>query len=206
MSICSLSTDPTSSSWIPRGKGIERITENAVIVDGVAYEVDCLIFATGFEVGTSYTRRSECEVYGRDGITLSDHWSEGMRTFHGFLSHGFPNCFHLGLTQTGLAFNYTYTATGQTRHLAYLIAQVIERGAKSIEATAAAEAEWVDLVSSPGPMRKYQETCTPGYYNVEGKNTGQAFIDNQYPQGPVPFFKMLEAWREKREFDGLIFS
>lgn len=186
------------------GKGIERITENAVVVGGVEYPVDCLIFATGFEVGTSYTRRSECEIYGRDGKSLSDAWSGGMRTFHGIVSHGFPNCFHMGLTQTGLAFNYTYTARGQTEHLAHLVSKVIERGAKSIEASPEAEAEYVQLVSTPGPMRKYQETCTPGYYNVEGKNTGQSFIDNQYPLGPVPFFKMLEAWREKGDLAGLI--
>lgn len=186
------------------GKGIERITEDAVVVDGIEYPVDCLIFATGFEVGTSYTRRSECEIYGRDGQALSDAWADGMRTFHGFLGHGFPNCFHMGLTQTGLAFNYTYTARGQSEHIAYLVRQVFERGAKSIEASAAAEAAYVDLVSAPGPMRKYQESCTPGYYNVEGKNTGQSFIDNQYPEGPVPFFRMLKAWREKGDLEGLI--
>ncbi len=188
------------------GKGIERVTGNAVIVDGVEYPVDCLIFATGFEVGTSYTRRSECEIYGRDGKTLSDAWAHGMRTFHGVLSHGFPNCLHTGLTQTGLAFNYTYTARGQAQHVAYLVRQVLDRGATSIEASAEAEAAYVDLVSAPGPMRKYQESCTPGYYNVEGKNTGQSFIDNQYPEGPVPFFRMLEAWRKKGDLEGLIIN
>lgn len=186
------------------GKGIERVTENSVIVNDVEYEVDCLIFATGFEVATSYTRRSECEVYGCNGKTLSDHWSKGMSTFHGFLTREFPNCFHLGLTQTGLAFNYTYTAGGQADHVAYLISKVLERGATSIEAEPQAEAEYLALVSAPGPMRKYQETCTPGYYNVEGKNSGQSFIDNQYPLGPVPFFDMLAQWREKGDFEGLI--
>ena len=187
-----------------KGKEIERITENSVIVNGVAYEVDCLIFATGFEVGTSYTRRSQCEVYGREGKTLSDHWSKGMTTFHGFLTHEFPNCFHMGLTQTGAAFNYTYTAGGQTEHLAYLVSEVIRRGAKTIETTPEAEAEYVKLVSTLGSMHKYQAACTPGYYNVEGKNTGQGFLDNQYPEGAVPFFNMLAAWREKGDLAGLI--
>lgn len=185
------------------GKGIERVTEHGVVVGGMEYPVDCLIFATGFEVATSYTRRSECEVYGRNGKALSKHWAEGMSTFHGFLTGEFPNCFHMGLTQTGLAFNYTYTAGGQAEHAAYLISEVIERGASTIEAEPAAEAEYLKLVSAPGPMRKYQETCTPGYYNVEGKNTGQSFIDNQYPLGPVPFFDMLKEWRENGNFAGL---
>ena len=41
------------------------MTEHGVVVDGVEYQVDCLIFATGFEVGTAYTRRAEFEMYGR---------------------------------------------------------------------------------------------------------------------------------------------
>ena len=85
------------------GQGVDEVTENGVIVDGIEYEIDCLIFATGFEVGTAYTRQGEFEMFGRDGLSLTDYWSDGMRTYHGFLSHGFPNCFHMGLTQTGLA-------------------------------------------------------------------------------------------------------
>ncbi len=51
-----------------KGRGVERVTENGVVVDGVEYAVDCLIYATGFEVGTEYTRRAGYEMYGRDGV------------------------------------------------------------------------------------------------------------------------------------------
>src|SRR5712672_48427 len=115
-----------------KGKGVERVTENSVIVNGVEYEVDCLIFATGFEVGTAYTRRSEFEVYGRGGLPLSDYWARGMKTHHGFLSHGFPNCFHMGLTQTGLAPNFTYMLEGQATHIAHVMAEVKAREARSV--------------------------------------------------------------------------
>ncbi|MCW8083992.1 hypothetical protein OPV10_09695, partial [Pediococcus acidilactici] len=70
-----------------------RITENAVVVDGRAYELDCLIFASGFEVGTDYARRMGFEVYGRGGTSLSERWRDGVKTMHGFYSRGFPNCF-----------------------------------------------------------------------------------------------------------------
>jgi cyclohexanone monooxygenase len=76
------------------GKGVDRVTAHGVVVNGVEYEVDCLIFATGFEVGTAYTRRAEFGMYGRNGVSLSDAWAKGMRTFHGFLSHGFPHGAH----------------------------------------------------------------------------------------------------------------
>ena len=54
------------------GRGVERITEPGVVVDGVTYELDCLIFATGFEVGTDYCRRTGFELIGRDGLTLTE--------------------------------------------------------------------------------------------------------------------------------------
>ena len=187
-----------------KGKGVERVTENAVVVDGVEYEVDCLIYATGFEVGTAYTRRAEFEVYGRDGVSLSDYWSKGMKTYHGFLSHGFPNCFHMGLTQTGLAPNFTYMLNGQAIHIAHVITQVGAREAKSVEPTPEAEAEWVKVVTRPTVMTEYQNTCTPGYYNGEGKNEGQGFIETSYPDGAVPFYEMLARWREQGDFEGLI--
>ena len=187
-----------------KGKGVERVTENAVVVDGVEYEVDCLIYATGFEVGTAYTRRAEFEVYGRDGLSLTDYWADGMKTYHGFLSNGFPNCFHMGLTQTGLAPNFTYMLNGQAVHIAHLVTQVEARDAKSIEPTLEAEDEWVKLVTSPTFMTEYQNTCTPGYYNGEGKNEGHGFIETQYPDGAVPFYDMLAAWRAQGDFEGLI--
>jgi cation diffusion facilitator CzcD-associated flavoprotein CzcO len=185
------------------GKGVERITEHGVVVDGIEYEVDCLIFATGFEVGTAYTRRAEFALYGRDGISLADSWAQGMRTLHGFLSHGFPNCFHMGLTQTGLTANFTYMLNKQAQHVAQLIMLANARNAKSIEPTREAEAEWVRIVNSPNPMTKYQSVCTPGYYNGEGTSEG-GFLQAVYPKGALAFFDLLAEWREQGDFKGLI--
>jgi len=187
-----------------KGKGVERMTEHGVVVDGVEYPVDCLIFATGFEVGTAYTRRAECEVYGRGDVALSTYWAQGMKTHYGFLSHSFPNLFHMGLTQTGLAPNFTYMLDGQATHIAHVIAEVKARAATTVEPTPEAEAEWVRRVTGPSFITEYQNTCTPGYYNGEGKNTGQGFLEAQDPDGAVRFFDMLARWREQGEFAGLI--
>ena len=185
------------------GRGIDRITERGVMVDGIEYEVDCVIFATGFEVGTAYTRRGEFAVFGRNQLSLADYWADGMRTFHGFLSHGFPNCFHMGLTQTGLTANFTYMLNKQAEHVAELIALVNQHSAKSIEPTPEAEDEWVRIVNSPNPMTKYQSVCTPGYYNGEGTGEG-GFLQAVYPKGALAFFDVLAEWRQKGEFQGLI--
>ncbi len=186
------------------GQGVERVTEHGVVVEGVEYEVDCLVLATGFEVGTAYTRRAEFGIYGRDGLSLADAWADGMRTFHGFLSCGFPNCFHMGLTQTGLTANFTYMLDNQAQHVAQLITLVDRRNAQSIEPTPEAEAEWVQLVNGPNMMTNYQDVCTPGYYNGEGTNEGQGFLQAIYPKGALAFYDMLAHWREQGDFDGLI--
>jgi cation diffusion facilitator CzcD-associated flavoprotein CzcO len=187
-----------------KGKGVERVTEHGVVVEGVEYEVDCLIFATGFEVGTVYTRRAQFELYGRDGVPLSDYWAKGMKTYHGFLSHGFPNCFHMGLTQTGFAANFTYMLDEQAAHVAHVITQVNGRKAKAVEPTPEAEAEWVKVVTGPTVMTEYQNVCTPGYYNGEGTNEGQGFLQTNYPDGGLAFFDMLARWREQGDFAGLV--
>ena len=94
-----------------------------MVVDGVEYQVDCLIFATGFEVGTAYTRRAEFEVYGRNGF-LSEYWAKGMRTHSRLPEPRVPELFHMGLTQTGLAPNFTYMLNGQATHIAHVVAEV----------------------------------------------------------------------------------
>ncbi|MEC9247673.1 MAG: NAD(P)/FAD-dependent oxidoreductase [Pseudomonadota bacterium] len=188
------------------GQGVERVTESSVIVDGVEYEVDCLIFATGFEVGTSYTQQAEFELVGKDGVTLTSYWKNGMRTYHGFHAHGFPNCFHMGLTQTGLAPCFTYMLDHQAQNVAYIIEKTQARNAKSVQASAESEAEWIKIVSQPTFMSEYQTHCTPGYYNNEGKKGGKGFLEGHYPEGPVQFYSMLKKWREEGDLKGLEFE
>ena len=149
-------------------------------MDGVEYEVDCLIFATGFEVGTAYTRRAEFAIYGRNGISLADYWADGMQTFHGFLSHGFPNCFHMGLTQTGLTANFTYMLNKQAHHVAQLITEVNRRKAKSIEPTPEAEAEWVQIVNGTNPDDEVPKRVHSGLLQRRGDERGRL------PSGGVP--------------------
>ncbi len=186
------------------GQGVDYVTETGVVVDGVEYELDCLIFATGFEVGTAYTRQGQFEVIGQDGKSLTEYWGNGMRTYHGFYSVGFPNCFHMGLTQTGLSPNLTYMLDNQARHIAYIVEEVNKRGLKSFQPEPEAEAEWVKTVLAPNMMTDYLAQCTPGYYNNEGKSgQGEGFFEGHYPDGAVQFFQMLEQWREEGQLRGL---
>jgi len=181
------------------GKGVDRITETALVVDGTAYEVDCLVFATGFEVGAPQTRRTGYEVQGRNGATLRDHWKEGPRTLHGFYSAGFPNCFHMGVNHNTLTFNFPHLMEWQARHIADLISLADARGAATIEPDAQAEAGWVETIRANAiNNQQFRLDCTPGYYNGEGRpGRGIAIQDHLYGPGPMRYFELVDAWRDE---------
>ncbi|HLI67067.1 MAG TPA: NAD(P)/FAD-dependent oxidoreductase [Caulobacteraceae bacterium] len=189
------------------GRGVERVTERGLVVDGVEYEVDCIIFATGFEVGTDYTRRAGFEVTGEGGATLTDHWHGGAKTLHGFMSHGFPNCFHMGVNQSTLTPNFPHLLGEQARHIAAVVSEANLRQATRVEPTAEAEAAWVKEVRETARSNlAFREACTPGYYNGEGKaGAGEGLFDNLYGPGPVRFFDLIREWRESG-MEGMAFS
>jgi cyclohexanone monooxygenase len=187
------------------GQGVERLTESAVVAAGRAYEVDCLIFATGFEVGTAFTRRAGYDILGRGGRTLSEHWSEGMRTLHGLHSHGFPNCFFMGFTQTAITVNVPLSLNEQARHIAYVLTEARTRGKPTVEATAAAERAYVaEIRASANAGSRFYAECTPGYYNSEGAaGNRNGFFSEMYGAGPLQFFELLDAWRRDGTLEGL---
>ncbi|MBV9330224.1 MAG: NAD(P)/FAD-dependent oxidoreductase [Alphaproteobacteria bacterium] len=188
-----------------KGRGVERITERGVVVDGIEYPVDCLIYATGFEVGTSYTRRSGYDVCGRGGMSLSEKWSDGIATLHGMHVHGFPNCFIMSNAQSGFTANFPHMMNEQTKHIAWVVQQAVERQAQTVEASLEAESEWVKTIESLAIMRqKFLEECTPGYYNNEGQPSERAARNSPYGAGPIAFVKVLEDWRAEGNLKGLI--
>jgi cation diffusion facilitator CzcD-associated flavoprotein CzcO len=191
------------------GKGVERIDETGVWVGGVHYDLDCLIFASGFEVGTEYARRSGFETTGRNGETLSGHWADGMRTLHGTHVHGFPNLFIIGMTQgANLISNITSNLTEAGTTIAAVVAHAEHTGAHCVEVTEAAESAWIDLLASGTGGFLGNPDCTPGYYNNEGQPSGrrQHLDAGGYPEGPVAFFAFIERWRADGRFDGLRFD
>src|SRR5580693_1853950 len=180
------------------GQGVERLTRTGVVANGREYELDCLIFATGFEVGTSYTRRAGYDIVGRGGLTLTDHWADGLRTLHGLTSHGFPNCFFLGFTQTAITISVPQALNEQANHLAYMVSQARDRGAAALEPTAEGEDAYVQEVRSLARMgQRFYRECTPGYYNSEGETGNRrGFFSDMYGAGPLKFFDKLANWRE----------
>ncbi|WP_275558745.1 NAD(P)/FAD-dependent oxidoreductase [Streptomyces sp. 5-6(2022)] len=182
--------------------GVERITENAVVVGGAEYEVDCVIFATGFEVGRSGVTSGFLPVYGRGGVTLTEAWKNGPRTLHGFYSHGFPNLFQLGPLQNASAVNYVHILDEQAVHVAEVLAEARKRGARYVEPTAEAESAWrATIREKAADLYAFHAECTPGYYNNEGmpRERSESFGD-----GPIAFHELLRRWRANGGMDDVL--
>ncbi|MGB3737701.1 MAG: NAD(P)/FAD-dependent oxidoreductase [Ilumatobacter sp.] len=190
------------------GKGVERITERGVVVDGTEYELDCLIYASGFEVGTDFTRRWGFDVTGRGGETLSEHWADGMTSLHGIHVHGFPNMYIVSPTQgANLISNVPHNLTEAGETIAAVVAHASETGAIRVEVTEDDERRWVELLEAGGRTFGGDPTCTPGYYNNEGHDIADSARRNTlgYPEGPVAYFEHIERWRTSGEFAGIDF-
>ena len=191
------------------GKGVERITPTGIMAAGEHFELDCIIYASGFEVGTEYTRRTGYDATGRDGLKLSEHWAEGMRTKHGTHVHGFPNLFIVQPTQgANLISNVPHNLTESGKTIAMIVRHALDGGHRQVEVTKEAEDAWIELLlSGPGMGIIGSPDCTPGYYNNEGQPGGpgrELFVG--YPHGAMAYFQYLDQWRTSGDFEGLAFS
>ena len=166
------------------------------MVAGAQHSIDCLIFATGFEVGTDYSRRTGFEIIGREGLTLTDKWRDGVRTVHGLSVHGFPNCFILSIAQSGFTVNFPYLLDVQARHAAWVIAWALRNDAIEIEATPEAETAWVEtVVARSSASAGRAKSCTPGYYNREGQANAKTRQGSFFYGSPTEYADILEASR-----------
>ena len=191
------------------GKGVTEITPTGVVAGDTHYELDCLVFASGFEVGTTYARRSGFETTGRNGLTLTEHWAaDGMRSLHGRNVHGFPNLFVVGFSQAAnLISNVPHNLVEAGRTVAAMVKHAVDVGADEVEVTSEAEQAWIDRLKAGDRRFGADPDCTPGYYNNEGQpdDTASQIGGLGFPEGPVAYFQYIDAWRSSGEFAGLEF-
>jgi len=189
------------------GRGVERITETGVVVAGREYELDCIIYASGFEVGTPFTERSGYDLTGRNGRTLSDYWASGMRTLHGIHVHGFPNALIVQPFQAAnLISNVPHNLVDSAKTITTIIRHALDGGFGAVEVTKDAEQAWLELLhSGPGGTLGGPD-CTPGYYNNEGQELGaDQWLPRGYPYGASAYFAYIDNWRKTGTFEGLEF-
>ncbi|WP_304118409.1 NAD(P)/FAD-dependent oxidoreductase [Mycolicibacterium bacteremicum] len=192
-------------------KGVERLTEKGIVAGGVEYEVDCVIFASGFEISTEIHRRFAIDaITGRDGVSLFDHWRDDYKTLHGMTSRGFPNQFFMGFIQGGVSANTTAMFEQQAQHIAYIIAEAQNRGATTVEPSQEGQDAWVSTVRELSiDNSAFELSCTPGYYNNEGRGgavRNGAFLGEFYSPGFYAFDDLIADWRTKGDLAGLELS
>jgi len=189
------------------GKGVNEINERGVIVNGVEYPVDLLIFASGFEVTTGYTHRLGFDPKGRDGISLSEAWAEGPATLHGVLSNGFPNMFMISTVQGAQATNFVHSITEAAQHVAFLIEQCVKGNYATIEPETAAQENWFEtLFAQLWGIARYNATCTPGYLNSEGGGDMRSARAIAWMTSVLGFAEYVENWRQQGDLAGLVLT
>ena len=189
------------------GRGVERITPAGVVVAGVEYPVDCIIYASGFEVGTEPTRRYGFDMTGRDGVRLSEYWLAGMRSMHGIHVHGFPNAFLVQLGQGGnFVANVPHNLTDTARTVAAVISHMSDNKFDGVDVSKEAEDAWMELLAPNPVMTSFLASCTPGYYNNEGQGPSPHSLLVGYQHGAPAYFRYIDQWRRSGDFKGLEFS
>jgi cation diffusion facilitator CzcD-associated flavoprotein CzcO len=195
---------------VDRPAGIDRITERGAVVDGQEIELDCIVYATGFEAElTPFPRRATHPIIGKGGVSIAEKFADGPATLYGLMTSGFPNMFLMpapGL-QSVVTVNYTHLAVIGAEHIAETIAALEERGARSADVTPEAEQAWVDeIVGTFRDTREFMSSCTPSRLNFEGDMSRINARTGNYKGGYGDFIgyeQLLRDWRKAGDFAGL---
>ena len=149
-----------------RDAPIERITPKGVRTSDAEYELDVIIFATGYDAVTGSLTR--IDIQGEDGQTLKDKFAEGPRTYLGFQCAGFPNLFTVNQVIFG---NYTRGAEWIVEWVSDCIGYMLKNHFARIEATLQAENAWVEYVAevSAGTLRTKAKSSWSVGSNIPGK-------------------------------------
>ena len=180
------------------GRGADRITATGVEVAGRSYDVDCLIFATGFDSFLPIFETGEFNLVGRHGVSLADAWRQGVRSVHGICVHGFPNMFIIGnKAHAASAANVVYITGEQATHIAGVIAACLGRHVAVMEVREEAEQRWAAVIDAERIRKEaFFEECTPGYFNFEGAKDRASILASAYGGGPFKFIETCAQWRD----------
>jgi cation diffusion facilitator CzcD-associated flavoprotein CzcO len=148
---------------------IHAIDARGVAASDQHYEVDAIVFATGFDAMTGAL--GAIDIRGRDNASLRDAWKGGPVNYLGLGVAGFPNLFTV--TGPGSPSVLTNMVSAIEQHVEWIddcLAWMGERGASRIEATGEAQAKWVEYLNKSGDATLFPEANS--WYvgaNIPGK-------------------------------------
>ena len=190
--------------------GCDHVTEQGPVVGGQQYEVDCIVYGTGFEAElTPLHRRAGHTIVGRGGVELADKWADGAASLFGMMSRGFPNLFIMPAPgqQAVVTVNYTHIAVLGADFVGRTVGLLEKRGARAFDVSAAAEEQWTEqIVGSFVDASSVMAACTPSRINLEGNPHLMNPRNGNYGRGRGDYFTyrdLLEGWLAQGELDGL---
>jgi cyclohexanone monooxygenase len=186
-------------------QGVQRMTEKGFIANDVEYDIDCMIFASGYEVTSELHRRWGIDtIEGRNRLSIYDYWADSFKTLHGMTANGFPNMFFTGFTQAGVNATNSATFIAQGRHIGYIASEALKRGAVTVEPGLAAQNAWIDHIREVAvDNSQFVRECTPSYFNNEGEEKLRWIFGEPYGPGFYAFEELLQKWRDKGDLAGL---
>ncbi len=190
--------------------GFDHVTAAGPVVGGHQYDLDCLIYGTGFEPElTPVFRRAGHDIVGRGGVTLAAKWNDGAASLFGIMSRGFPNMFIMPAPgqQAVVTVNYTQLAVLGAAFVAGVVDTLERLGASVFDVSAAAEADWTQqIIESFVDSSAVMSACTPSRLNNEGHPEAANPRNGNYGRGLGDYFAYrdrLEGWLETGECAGL---
>ncbi len=153
-----------------RAAPIERVTPQGIRTRGGEYELDIIVFATGFDAMTGPLLR--IDIRGRDGQSLKQVWEAGPRTYLGLQVAGFPNLFTVtGPGSPSVLCNMPVAIEQHVDWITDCIDYMRDRGHNRIEAKAGAAAQWVEHVNEAAEATLLPQAASSWYLgaNVPGK-------------------------------------
>jgi len=148
---------------------IERLTPHGVFTDGREFEVDVIVFATGFDAMTGSFLKAN--IHGRNGLALTEAWSAGPLTYLGLNTRGFPNMFLVtGPGSPSVLTNMIVSIEQHVNWIGDCIDYMRASGHRVIEADEQAQSDWVNYVNMIAGYTLFP-TCNSWYLgaNVPGK-------------------------------------
>jgi cation diffusion facilitator CzcD-associated flavoprotein CzcO len=189
--------------------GVEQITARSAIANGVEYELDCIVYATGFEAElTPFPRRAGHTVIGRGGLTVKEKWADGPVTLHGMTTRGFPNMFLVPAPgqQAVTTVNFTHLMVIGADHIAATVDLLERRGVRLFDVSEEAENAWTEtIVSTFRDNSSFMAACTPSRLNFEGDVSKVNPRNGSYGGGYGNVFgyqELLAEWRARGDFAG----
>lgn len=187
------------------GKGVTLLNRTGVTAVGHDYELDCIIFATGFRNTVGGPVQNTLKILGRH-TTLQDVWANGVRSFQGIFVNGFPNLFFVQPAQgANFLSNVTHNSVDAAETIAAVVRHSRKTGTAEVEVGDDAQDRWLALLQQ-GTRRLALAECTPGIFNNDGNLSDPAVDWNiGYPDGPAEYFRYTARWRGDGRFEGLKF-